>query len=85
MPAPASPFTRRRKVGSVTRGGAAFLTEEQRLIIDNASEEQGASDQSIEKVIMISEDMINRSLEGGQIEDEEEGDGWEEEESKDHE
>jgi hypothetical protein len=62
--APSSPFTRRRKNGSLTRP-TAFLTEEQRLIIDNASEEQGASDQSIERVILISEDLINRSLGGG--------------------
>jgi hypothetical protein len=59
--APASPFTRRRKNASLTRP-TAYLTDEQRLIIDNASEEQGASDQSIERVIMISEDMINRSV-----------------------
>lgn len=30
------------------------------MIIDNASEEQGNSDQSIEKIVMISEDFINR-------------------------
>ena len=66
--APSSPFTRRRKNGSLTRP-TAFLTEEQRLIIDNASEEQGASDQSIERVILISEDLINRSLGDGGGED----------------
>ena len=41
---------------------AGILTSEQRLIIDNASEEQGNSDQSIEKIITVDEDVFNRSI-----------------------
>jgi len=62
MAAPSSPFTRRRRKGASLTRPTAFLTDEQRLIIDNASEEQGASDQSIERVIVIPEDLINRSI-----------------------
>lgn len=40
------------------------------MIIDNASEEQGNSDQSLEKIITINEDVFNRSI---TIQDEEEG------------
>lgn len=41
---------------------AGILTSEQRLIIDNASEEQGNSDQSIEKIITVDEDVFNRTI-----------------------
>lgn len=55
-------------------GGAGMLSHEQRRIIDNASEEQGNSDQSIEKIITINEDVFNRTLEEDEVVNNYEGD-----------
>jgi len=73
---PPSPFNRSNKntnngATRVLKSPTNFLTHEQRLIIDNASEEQGNSDQSIEKIVMINEDIINQSI-GDMPEDDEE-------------